>query len=262
MPLPPEANQSGLNDNTGTTLPGCVSSVGGFLTSLPSEAGSALHKLVNTPMITPSACAMSVMFCGATAMLSALGGNATDSGAGSDVNLASPDQTNHILNGDATGGGHLWPGGPGKSAFPDSWSASKIMNVVSDIATDPTIAETVQANGRIVKSGTVDGINIRVVIELPSKGGYCDRVFNERSEESKLTFNKSHLDALDRLLQESLAAVEANLSEQDRSDVREYIDHGEYGVAYELLTFVLNRRKVAHPAALTEAGKKNGGGVN
>ncbi|WJF89111.1 EndoU domain-containing protein [Paraburkholderia bonniea] len=98
-------------------------------------------------------------------------GKATDSGSVSDVNLASPDRTNHILNGDATGGGHLSPGAPGKSVFPDSWSASKIMNSVSNIATDPSIPETVQANGRIVKNGTVDGIDIRVVIEPASKGG-------------------------------------------------------------------------------------------
>ncbi|WP_160331237.1 DUF637 domain-containing protein [Burkholderia cenocepacia] len=87
------------------------------------------------------------------------------------VNLASPDRTNHILNGDATGGGHLWPGAPGKSAFPQSWSPTQIMNDVSDIATDPAIAETVQSNGRIVKNGTRDGIDIRVVIEPVSKGG-------------------------------------------------------------------------------------------
>ncbi|MCC8396671.1 hemagglutinin repeat-containing protein [Paraburkholderia sp. MMS20-SJTR3] len=106
-------------------------------------------------------------------------GNATlnsgDNGAGgnaqSDVNLASPDRTDHILTGDATGGGHQWPGGPGKSVFPQDWSSSKIMNAVSDIATDPSIPETVQANGRIVKNGSVDGIDIRVVIEPASKGG-------------------------------------------------------------------------------------------
>lgn len=98
------------------------------------------------------------------------GSNATGNGS-DDVNLASPDRTNHILNGDATGGGHLWPGGPGKSVFPADWSASQIMNTVSDIATDPTIPETVQSNGRIVKDGTSNGVNIRVVIEPPSKGG-------------------------------------------------------------------------------------------
>lgn len=37
------------------------------------------------------------------------GSNATGNGS-DDVNLASPDRTNHILNGNATGGGHLWPG--------------------------------------------------------------------------------------------------------------------------------------------------------
>ena len=34
------------------------------------------------------------------------------------VNLASPQRTTHILTGDATGGGHLFPGAPGKIAFP------------------------------------------------------------------------------------------------------------------------------------------------
>ncbi|WP_321854272.1 hypothetical protein, partial [Paraburkholderia tropica] len=47
-----------------------------------------------------------------------------------DVNLASPERTTHILTGDTTGGGHQWPGGPGKSVFPQDWSSSKIMNVV------------------------------------------------------------------------------------------------------------------------------------
>ena len=97
--------------------------------------------------------------------------NASGGNASNDVNLASPDRTTHILTGDPTGGGHQWPGGPGKSAFPESWSASKIMDAVSDIATNPSIPETVQANGRIVKNGSLDGINIRVVIEPASKGG-------------------------------------------------------------------------------------------
>jgi hypothetical protein len=32
------------------------------------------------------------------------------------VNLASPSRTTHILTGDATGGGHMWPGMAGKSS--------------------------------------------------------------------------------------------------------------------------------------------------
>ncbi|AZG15415.1 EndoU domain-containing protein [Cupriavidus pauculus] len=62
----------------------------------------------------------------------------------------------------------MWPGAPGKSVFPQDWSPSKIMNDVSDIATDPYIPCTVQSNGRIVKDGTRDGIDIRVVLEPPS----------------------------------------------------------------------------------------------
>lgn len=73
-----------------------------------------------------------------------------------------------------------------------------------------------------------------------------------------MIFDKSHLDELERLLLESLAAVETDLSDQDRSDVREYIDHGEYGVAYELLAFVLDKQQLAHPTALIEAGRKMG----
>ncbi|WP_408734304.1 EndoU domain-containing protein [Paraburkholderia bannensis] len=99
------------------------------------------------------------------------GNNEAGSNASSDVNLASPDRTTHILTGDSTGGGHQWPGGPGNSVFPENWSGSKIVETVSDIATDPSIPESVQANGRIVKNGTRDGVDIRVVIEPASKGG-------------------------------------------------------------------------------------------
>lgn len=66
-----------------------------------------------------------------------------------------------------------------------------------------------------------------------------------------MTVNESN-----RLVTESIAAVESDLSEQDRSDVREYHVHGEYGVAYELLAFVLDKTQVAHPTALIEGGRK------
>jgi len=36
------------------------------------------------------------------------------------VNLASKQRTTHILQGDKTGGGHLWPGTAGKTPFPAS----------------------------------------------------------------------------------------------------------------------------------------------
>ncbi len=51
--------------------------------------------------------------------------------------LISPQRQNHILNGDSTGGGHLWPGQPGHTPFPQSWSGDDILDNLADIATDP-----------------------------------------------------------------------------------------------------------------------------
>ncbi|WP_345810949.1 hypothetical protein AAGS40_09080 [Paraburkholderia sp. PREW-6R] len=65
-------------------------------------------------------------------------------------------------------------------------------------------------------------------------------------------------DEIERLMRESLALVEREISEQDRNDVAEYIDFGEYGVAYELLTCVLDKQQAAHPESLTSAGKMMG----
>lgn len=98
------------------------------------------------------------------------------------VNLASKQRTQHILLGDATGGGHLWPGVSGKTAFPVSWDASKVMHHVSDIATDPK-ASWIQltgkpgashtAKGRPVRwsaEGVRDGVNVRVIVEPRGEG--------------------------------------------------------------------------------------------
>ncbi|MCZ2391540.1 MAG: EndoU domain-containing protein [Acidobacteria bacterium] len=61
------------------------------------------------------------------------------------TNLASPARTTHILAGDATGGGHAWfrswqatkNGLLGrKSMFPITWSNRKIMNGISEVATN------------------------------------------------------------------------------------------------------------------------------
>ncbi|WP_306909829.1 EndoU domain-containing protein [Arthrobacter sp. B3I9] len=93
------------------------------------------------------------------------------------VNLANPDRTRHILEGDVTGGGHRWPGGPGKSAFPRSWSDEKIMHEISDIATDMSLPH-IQIKGapgaaftkkgepaRFKVEGERDGKRIRVILE-------------------------------------------------------------------------------------------------
>ena len=98
------------------------------------------------------------------------------------VNLASQQRTQHILLGDATGGGHLWPGAPGKTPFPPSWSASQIMHNVSDLATDPTATWTqltgragsdLTTSGKPVRwavDGVRDGISIRVIVEPRGEG--------------------------------------------------------------------------------------------
>ena len=92
----------------------------------------------------------------------------TSGNNGSDnyVDLASPQRRRHILDGDATGGGHRpGTGHPGKSEFPTGWSDDKIMHEISDIATDPSLTSTTGRGGRTVTNGTRDGIDIRVVQE-------------------------------------------------------------------------------------------------
>jgi hypothetical protein len=52
-------------------------------------------------------------------------------GRGSEyVNLASKSRTNHILYGDSSGGGHLYPGIGNKSVFPKSWNSNKTMHYI------------------------------------------------------------------------------------------------------------------------------------
>jgi hypothetical protein len=55
------------------------------------------------------------------------------------VDLSSPARRRHILDGDATGGGHRWPGASGKTPFPKGWSDDVVMHEVADIATDPAL---------------------------------------------------------------------------------------------------------------------------
>jgi len=63
-------------------------------------------------------------------------------------------------------------------------------------------------------------------------------------------------DDMERLLRESLNQVAADMSDRDRKDVVEYLDFGEYGIAYELLTFILDRERIDRPDSLRKAGCK------
>lgn len=83
-----------------------------------------------------------------------------------DVNLVSPARRRHILEGDATGGGHRpGLGKPGKSEFPQGWSDDRIMHEISDVATDPASIRSSGRGGRTVVEGTRDGVRIKVILE-------------------------------------------------------------------------------------------------
>jgi RHS repeat-associated protein len=89
--------------------------------------------------------------------------DAVDAGDEELVNLASEARTTHVLEGDATGGGHLWPGLAGKTPFPESWSGAEVMNAISDVATDPASSRVVQGGATIV-NGTREGVDIQVIV--------------------------------------------------------------------------------------------------
>jgi len=132
--------------------------------------------------------------CGAAAIPGATaGGGAIVRRLGDDVldageeliDLASAQRRSHILDGDATGGGHRWPGLPGKTPFPQHWTDDQIMGRVSDIATDPN-ADWVWPQGvapgtdfgkkppyrphRVQVFGERAGVCIRVVVEPAGEG--------------------------------------------------------------------------------------------
>jgi RHS repeat-associated protein len=85
-------------------------------------------------------------------------------------NLVDDEAARHILYGDGPGsGGHMWPGAPGKSAFPMAWDADRILYNASDVATDPLSIRSVGNHGNIVRTGVRDGVTIRVVLN-PKEG--------------------------------------------------------------------------------------------
>ncbi|MFJ6207364.1 polymorphic toxin-type HINT domain-containing protein [Lysinibacillus sp. NPDC092081] len=86
------------------------------------------------------------------------------------TSCASVRRTKHILYGDKSGGGHLWPGnGGGKTLFPKSWNGQMIMRNVSDIATDPKLkwkkGNVVKGKQRWVVIGIRNGLKIKVVTD-------------------------------------------------------------------------------------------------
>jgi filamentous hemagglutinin len=83
------------------------------------------------------------------------------------VDLTDPKARKHILEGDATGGGHKYGAGmPGKTQFPEDWSDEKIIHVISEISTDNSLTwSSPSKNGYITAVKRVDGINVKVVVD-------------------------------------------------------------------------------------------------
>jgi RHS repeat-associated protein len=81
------------------------------------------------------------------------------------VDLTTPKRRKHILDGEPNGGGgHRAGTGRGKSEFPKEWSDDKIIDAISDVATDPNSVSSIGRGGKTVVEGIRDGIKIRVVI--------------------------------------------------------------------------------------------------
>ncbi|NVB36392.1 EndoU domain-containing protein [Pseudenhygromyxa sp. WMMC2535] len=107
--------------------------------------------------------------------------SAAGGGADEFVDVLSPRSRQHILHGDGPGsGGHLWPGQPGKTPFPQNWSGDKIVHEVGDIVTSPNTRWHVQtgSGGQYTAAGNParwrawevrDGVRTRVVYE-PATG--------------------------------------------------------------------------------------------
>ena len=75
-----------------------------------------------------------------------------------------PERATHILDGDATGGGHRYgTGAPGKTEFPASWDENKITDSILSVARSPDSA-TLQRNGRWKAEGVRDEVAIAVII--------------------------------------------------------------------------------------------------
>lgn len=75
-----------------------------------------------------------------------------------------PERAIHILDGDATGGGHRYGAGkPGKTEFPANWDEDKIIDSILSVARSPDSASP-QRNGRWLVEGVRDQVALAVVI--------------------------------------------------------------------------------------------------
>ena len=97
------------------------------------------------------------------------GWDAIDAGSRPEIDAfrITPERATHILDGDATGGGHRHgTGRPGKTEFPANWDDGKVIDTVLDVARRPDSAPGHQEwNDRWVARGTRDDVEIVAVIQ-------------------------------------------------------------------------------------------------
>ncbi|HEX2849343.1 MAG TPA: EndoU domain-containing protein [Acidimicrobiales bacterium] len=69
----------------------------------------------------------------------------------------------HILDGDATGGGHRHGSGNGKSEFPATWSDDKIVRAIEAVSVSGRSTPSYGGKTKVV--GTYEGVSIRVIVK-------------------------------------------------------------------------------------------------
>ena len=60
------------------------------------------------------------------------------------------------------------------------------------------------------------------------------------------------------LLWESLRFYEGDFSDTDIKDIKDYLEHGEYGVAYDLIVFLLEKMQLCKCDSIKAAAKNMG----
>jgi RHS repeat-associated core domain len=149
------------------TLIGLAKPVMNLLDDIAAVMGDS--EASKAPPLTPSNPSQAVgMMVGGVivgaAEAAATDGESLETNTGGLVDITSLARRDHVLTGDANGGGHLFPGLPRKTPFPQSWSEDRIMHEISDVATDPAASRTAGRGGTTIVRGTRDGVEIQVIV--------------------------------------------------------------------------------------------------
>lgn len=70
--------------------------------------------------------------------------------------------------------------------------------------------------------------------------------------------SEEDFNTLEQLLNASLEHTRPYISSQNYEDVKDYIEHGEYGVGWELLWYLVNDKGFPIPAELIKCGDMMG----